>query len=351
MIPLLLSLLGMLAMFQPPAPAPLIQEVPATRQVQVEVTVRKNGEPFAGVPLALDSKARDSRRYAVTSEQGTATAQVNVPVADARVRARLGRPFRAPDETIKARTASLEAAFLMLRQYTFRDAYIASVDPSENRVAITIDVSDALTATFALERDGQPFMGQYFAFAPPRSPYAIKRADGVVEVGGLEPNTPATVYVVADNGTIVRVPIPALAQSTTLPPVTIPRRSDDAQVSVTALNQNKLDGTFESSAPGITLVSLEGSCIVSFADQKVDRDGQAYGELPKVPAGTYWVAPLMFMSREAQVRLIERVVAGEDLTASGIPRLTATVDGVAELTFDAVAVEKAILAMPQKQEP
>jgi len=96
--------------------------------------------------------------------------------------------------------------------------------------------------------------------------------------------------------------------------------------------------------PGLTRVSTDASFIVTAVVPTAGGPSRLLsGELPKFPAGAFYVAPGLFMAGTAQAALIERAVAGEDLAKTAIPRVTLAADQENQVTIDLAAAEKAIL--------
>ncbi|MCX5691412.1 MAG: hypothetical protein NTV94_16750 [Planctomycetota bacterium] len=113
-------------------------------------------------------------------------------------------------------------------------------------------------------------------------------------------------------------------------------------------NAFSLDNWLESRLSGITLISSDGSRILSFGchpETWVAYRDPNWQQLPKIPAGTYYAVPGRFLAHRAQVRLVERALAGENLDLSGVPKIVVVKDQEATLDFDAVVAENAIMGV------
>jgi hypothetical protein len=108
-----------------------------------------------------------------------------------------------------------------------------------------------------------------------------------------------------------------------------------------------LDKTLVSLNRGLTLVSPDGSRILSLATKATDdpdvasTSGTTLGS-QKVPAGTWYIAPGDFVASPAQTRLIDRLANGE--SPQNVPKIVAVANQIVSLDFDAKDAEHAILA-------
>ncbi len=319
-----------------------------TRTVQVNVTVRRDAQPFVGVPLVVRVRGAREDFFGTTADGGVAHIQVKVPTdgpCDLLVRA--GQPPPAPHEpyqAFRARRAPLES---MLRNYTFRDKR-AAVGAIESQVSVGLDVAPAIWARFELRQSGQPFLGRKFVAGPTFArTFGVDVAEEHVVIGSLRRSMPAAAYVVygGNMGTIKRVNIDPPQEDVDLGIVELTPEVESA-CSLNALLTGflALEKWSEPYQPGLTLVSTDGSLIVTRAMASVEGPYRLPdGECPRFPAGTFYIAPGKFLGRTAQVALIERVVAGEDLSKTAIPRVTLVPEHESQMKIDLAQAEKAIL--------
>lgn len=326
-----------------------------TRPVAVSVTVLRDGQPFVGVPIIIRAKTVQDEFYGTTADGGTALIQVQVPVegtCDLQIKA--GQPPPGPTESLSAFRARREPLRTMLNEYTFR-LKKASVGPQEAAVAVRMEVTTAISTRFVLQRAGQAFRDRKGVSGPTISrSYCIEIDAENVVVHSIKPLEEAAVYVkYGENmGTIRRVSIGPRLEDVDLGVVEVPPEADricslNAQVS----GRSGVEKWFESFQDGLTLVSTDGSLILTQVTALGEGPCRMLdGSLPRFPPGTYYIAPGLFMARTAQVALIERVVAGEDLSASGIPRVTLVANQETATTIDLAQAEAAILAGYQNGE-
>ena len=309
------------------------------RVVPLTVVLKASYGPLADVLLYAQVQGPADRWVRErTDASGTATLNVPCPEGEpALVRVTLG---------IADPRTDIDRVKELTRRYVFPDNYMVEIASTDQSRTLSIQVPSAVSATIPLVRGGHPFTGtarpimfeRYLNMRPFTNP---------IVCGGLLPGTPSIVYMIVNPVHVLRVVIPPLNEDATVAPVDVPEvPAMSAQLRVRLLRAYEVETFRYLHMEGITLVSTHGDSIMGFgARLDGDRLVRRVDEPIEVPAGDYFVLPLGWTARPAQVALVEMAVAGTVPEGLAVPRITVRAGEVAEVTIDAVAVEAAILAV------
>jgi hypothetical protein len=144
--------------------------------------------------------------------------------------------------------------------------------------------------------------------------------------------------------------VPSLDKDANLGVIQIPEPKPVGNVRLKTTG--RLDSFPESRGGGVTFVAADGSGAYSFGARSNTEFLEIYPSgFPALPAGTYYIAPCMFLANKCQVTLIRRVAAGEDLSATLIPRVTIRPGEEATVTVDEPQAEQAILTDSKPKAP
>jgi hypothetical protein len=322
--------------------------------VNLTVTMRNDGKPLAGIPIEIGRMP--SPAATETDEQGVARLVASVELGQETIRLNFF--------SVTRRTGEDHAAFDQRRRqerqrfmgFTFAHPYVVKLEPGKGDYDLAISVTDACIATFRVLQGSQPYDKSTLLVPGVNSLMGTsdERWGGpfleghVRRVGCLPKGKAATAYLLCNNHSVVRVPIPPLETSTELPAVDVPAWVADGTVRVNIQGVYRQDPVRQRGA-GVTFVSLDGARVYSFDDGDPTEAVVLHnGSLPSLPMGTYYISPGVFRAVPAEVQLIERALAGEDLTERGVPTVSVRKGEETAITIDAAAVDNALFERPQK---
>lgn len=315
------------------------------RAITVNVSVTEAGQPLAGVPLLAKSGQAGVRGK--TDEAGQAILVMNIPTTQQFVEVEMTPAPRSKGEAVEVFEARVAQERSLMRQHAFRRRYCVELTATADQYSLSVVSDPAISVSFDVQRDGLPWAERVTCIVAdaPLLANALQQS-GRIEMFGLRPNVTNTVFLVTNDWVVARQVIPASAIDIELPAVSIPRYTREGTVRITMQHQLTLNQEQDYAPLGITLVSSDGSIILSFPcdyTTGIAYRNLAYVELPGVPVGTYYVAPGVFFGSDAQVRLVNDAAAGHNLDAAGVPKVTVVAGQEAALVVDAVAVYHSIM--------
>lgn len=347
----------------PASPTPVADqsaEVRASvREIQVRIVLQMPaGDPPPSLPFRLfgpgDVDASSSIAVGRTDEQGIVTLRGLAPMDAKRV-------FVGPNlprENVDANTARESAIAtrdldaLRMKYYVPDLAYRGPrpyVDPiaaAQGPVDVHITAFRAVVASGIIEaHDGTPPVDRPSIFARASSSPVRADRNGLFRVFGIPKDAANELFV---TGFPHVVPVPVAAARTeadfSLPPIQLPNHSDTFELRVkvdgwAALRSRLMaeDGG-RMFSDGMTLIRSDGNVILTWlgdANQKSDAPRRA-------PAGKYYLAPGRFSAHPLQLRLLDAVRAGVDLSKTEVPSIELPQPGADVLVLDSVQAAAAI---------
>lgn len=331
-----LPLIAVPAIVQPESPAAKA----AVRDVTLTVRLTKDGQPLTDFPLWMHGGGK--RAEGITDAEGRVA--LRAPVAEDRKELYVGFN-RSGKYDPKWRLEKLQ----QYRSLTFARRYYVPIAPTDTTASFELNVTEAVHATIKLEGDEV----RHSIVVPEMDLDAVSDEAGngwpgwkgrVRTIGCLPRNQPTNAFIVYGDGYVLRVPIPAMSASRDLGSVQLGTTVHDCKVMVTIVNQFK-DSDRMTRTGGVTFVSTDGKTIRTFTNSDRGKAVVPFGDGKiMLPEGSYYVVAGMFLGEPEHTRLIERAIAGEDLTKIGVKSVRVKKGEVAEVTIDDTATVKAVLA-------
>jgi hypothetical protein len=330
-----------------------------SRAVVVTVTVtvqNEQGLPLEHVPIGIHAPEPLQLKLVFTDPAGQASAELSLSDDSDEISAFLydGAQAGVSPEVVSIATARYHA---VARKFAFRHCYSMPVVPGQVAYAISIVAYDAVTVTGRIAN--QPL------WADERVLVRVRRGawSGFFEVGekiivrGVRKGAPAELLIDYKSNQVYtkRLTEDQTRSDIDLGDIVLPSLAGDATIDVTVANYANQWG------PGglqplwrfATLIRADGEMILAYPRAPFgklvtgpdDDDVEDPMALPKVPAGTYYIAPGMFGGK-LQDRLLDAVRAGqhEVLDQHNVPKIVAVAGQSVSLTFDVVQARDAIMA-------
>ena len=158
-------------------------------------------------------------------------------------------------------------------------------------------------------------------------------------------------FDVSSMASCIPIAIPAADQNLDIGTIAIPPSWNfDASIEVTELDatvERPLQSLYNSHAEGFTLISVDGLKLFdSMWSSVTSRGGVVNSGICQVPAGTYYIVPDFIGPTDFQLKLFGKIVAGTDLTQSGVPRIVIAAGETKHVEIHSVQIINAIYALP-----
>ncbi len=342
-----------------PAVAPAAEAPVATREVQVRVLLETpDGEPVPPLPFHLYISGHGSEATTIatgrTDEHGTVTLRGLAPVDAKRV---FVSPYLLRDnvdadtarESAKA-TRDLDA--LRMKYYVPDLAYMGSRPYVDAEVAargladVRMKARRAIVVSGVVQtHDGASPVSKASVFARASSSPVRTDTNGLFRLFGLPKDEANELFV---TGFPQVVPVPMAVGTTgadvSIPPVRMPDLTDAVDFRVQVVGWGALRTRLLAEdggrllSDGMTLVRSDGSLILTWLDDAT----QKYDVPRRAPAGKYYLAPGRFSAHPLQLRLLDAVRAGVDLSKTEVPSIELPQPGADVLVLDSVQAAAAI---------
>lgn len=302
------------------------------RTVQLAITVKRvNGEPIPDAPLCARSKGAQSG--AATNQQGAAVIDLTVAPDEDRIAVQIAsgcHPFRG---SIRRFREIIESAAV-------QSVYWADIPSGATSATLAITVDDPVFITGRLvDAAGSPQQG----IGQVRNAIALSSigADGRLRLP-VRKGVNSELYFIRDGKPVKVVPVAARNEDLDLGDVQAPSPGGNASVRISLTDAGQVDHRLEDKCLGIALVSADGNTVLNF----LTKEGLAVakygtGELPSVPAGTFYVSPGKF-GNSLSFRVLDAVRNGVNLEAAGVPKIVAVAGQETALTVNVPQAEAAI---------
>jgi hypothetical protein len=343
------------------------------RALRVEVRILDRDKPLKDVPFMVWAEMAsawhgETVASGVTDAEGRWSDTVSVPINAVRLGIKPASMSIRRNAAAAEYVARVRAGRDLIRKYTFHSEYSLKIDEAKGTASVTIVVEPAITARVVVQLpDGTPVprgiaMALDFdsldSFEPP--PGAIERGKpsgaGVFLFHSLPVRTACEVFVMAEDGRIGRISIPASDKDIDLGTIRLPPLKNPCEVrpSVREL-QTQSDSCIRGSDSTL-LVSMDGSEIhmmggLSLGPCKPSFEGEVLRDPPgaMVSAGRYYALGWRMGSFDWwEVEMIRRAAKGENLEAIGVPVIEAKAGMVTNLQFPLKAAREAIEKHPKK---
>jgi hypothetical protein len=312
----------------------------STRTLSVNITVLGvDGSALQDVPLVMETSVAQAA-VGVTGADGHVVLTGEVPLADRIVGVRLsagGEDGIVPSEQERL----LSRMRTLLMEMCFLCDYTVELVPGQSSYSISIagkacvELSGTVSGDEILEHD----IGAISRVFVPR-PLDAEKSRFLMRA---QRDSMDTAFVIGGNNVLTLSLLPAdTAASGELPEITVASVPRNATVSLVLTGGQSLRraATFHH-PPGVTLVSEGGDRIWTF-DCRVEGDVRTepqwiLSEPVTVPAGTYYIASGLAVGLPGQRALIDAVRRGDDLTNSGVPKVTAVAGQTVSIEVDLAA--------------
>lgn len=337
-------------------PAPHAQEHDLQREVRkisVDVTARSGGAPIADLLVRLT--ALRGEVVGRTGPDGRVSLSVEVP-ADATRAAVYPLATLPLTGTPEQRRQRLKDDEERLNGLSFARWYPVDLAPETDRYQVLMDVAPArkCVVTPAFPGGVQPIA---LAGSADGSIGTLKLTEegSPIAVGGLPKGRPSTVYVWNAGLKLQRISVPP-GDDDFHAAVKLEPYEEACEVNITILPRPGFGWRPDRGHAGVTLVSLDGQTVIPLFARMIEGvrrtvAGYATTEFPRVPAGTYYIAPGFFNATAPQRAVLERALAGEDLRPLGIPTITTSPGVVARESVHEPSVETALFGDAKTQRP
>ena len=315
-----------------------------SRPVEVSVTVLDSaGQPIEGAPVCVLSVT--AQAGGATNASGTLVVQVAVDMNEARLAVRLIRgcgEFRG----------SLENLRHLIASHAVQSLYWVEVAPTAVTASVTIRLGEPVFMTGrTVDEAGQPL-------SVSSRVRGIKSDSRWQEDGRfrllVRRMEPCELMFFHDSGTVKVVGLPGSPVDVELGDIEIVPLNGNASVRVQLAERHNADQRIENKGGAVSFIAADGSAVYTFmtGGPGIAMANVGTGELPKLPAGTYYVSPGLF-GNSLSFKVLDAVRAGIDLDAAGIPKIVAVAGQEAELTVDVPIVDAAIsgLELPAVNNP
>lgn len=309
------------------------------RPVQVSVTVRDAaGQPVEGAPMCVISST--AQAGGATDVNGVLVVQIAVGTDEPRLAVRLIRgcgEFRG----------SLENLRRLIRSYAVQSLYWVDVPPAAATASITIQLGEPVFVTGRLVDDNAQLLSASCSvrgiLGEPRKPE-----------GGrfrllVERMQPCELVFVHNSGAVKLVQVPGSPADVELGDIVITPLQGNGPVRVQLKDVQNADNRIEHKGGAVSFIAADGSSVYTFptVGSGTAAANFATGEVPKLPAGTYYVTP-GFFGNSLSFKVLDAARAGADLTAAGIPKIVAVAGQEAALEVKVPEAASAIssLAVP-----
>lgn len=307
------------------------------RSVEIRVTVLDpEHEP---IPLVgVCAYTVEERSCSVTNASGVARIAVKLPAGDVRVPLELVGCPGASAQTMRRITSTMAVSY----------RYWIGVPQDAAAADATIQLGRAVQVSGrVLNPDGTPAKGNAFV----RNQRALSTLDK--EGRFVLPIAPGTLtelhFGVAPNVEWT-VPLNLTSADLDLGSIKVLNSPGDAIIRVDTTNGQRLSPMAKDLGGLIALISIDGKVIRCFAVKPPGLAVANYGtgELPKVPAGTYYVTPGMF-GNTPSYKVLDLIRAGRqaELDKAGVPKITAVTDRETSLTINLPEVEAVFEKLPE----
>ncbi|MFO0829181.1 MAG: carboxypeptidase-like regulatory domain-containing protein [Phycisphaerales bacterium] len=346
---------------------------PQEREIAVRVTLRTfDQQPLPPLPMrlftpAIGEKPESMIAFARTDPSGVTVLRGRVPIETGSVFVSTFLLYGDTKFTVAGEVARAvrDVESLRMRYYLPDLAYAGRrprVDLREgvHSYEIAIDALPAVSLSGTVTSpDGTP-VANAPVVARAASAHARTDGNGKYHLFGVPSNTANEVFVASfplvqgiriDAGAIPGRAADEARISTIEPAIAFDARVDNLDALRARLHA--LDGGLVLE-DGSTLIRADGALVLTWL---ADANRQ-YDAPRRAPAGRYFVAPGRFSAHPLQLRLLDALRAGQDLSKSGVPMLEIPQSAGTALTVDAIqaadAIEKATpplsdpLAAPSK---
>ncbi|HVZ93043.1 MAG TPA: hypothetical protein VG797_00890 [Phycisphaerales bacterium] len=307
--------------------------------ITINADVRnESGDPLEGIPLVLVSSAGDVAG-AVTNAQGRAVLAGSIPSGDRVVCVRVsgGGDDEFPQEQ---RAALLQRMRSLFREKCIRQDWTLSRDPAQAGYTLSITANPCVAVSGRTGTEEALVSGTV-------------ATSGVVsiEIQHQQPGwfrtrverSRDTIVFISAQRRIIPVPIlgTQLESDLDLGLVAYTPSSEAGDLSCAFIGSaDFFRRTSLLQAPGITFVGTNGQVYTASAKIVPGEQPREYLQQPfslTIPPGEYYVAPASFTATAAQIALIDAVRRGDDLTNSGVPKVTTIAGQTVNIEVDLAA--------------
>lgn len=311
------------------------------RTVHLTITVKRaNGDPVPDAPLC--ARSRGAQSGAATDQQGTAVIDVTAAPDEDKIAVQIAAgcdPFHGSLRRFREITDSTAV----------QSVYWLDVPAGATRANLTISLGEPEYVTGRLvEEDGTPVKASGGVRGSPS--VSIWKTDGRFRLP-VRVGTPSELFFVASGHRVKVLPIGPLNENKDLGDVQmIQPVQGDASVRVTLTDANKVDHRLENKGAAVSLISSDGASVFTYVvKDRLAVANYATDELPKVPAGTYYVTSGLF-GNSLSFKVLDAVRNGVDLKATGVPRIEAIAGRETVLNVNVPRAEAAINALGAPQQ-
>lgn len=325
--------------------------------ITVSVTaLHGDGTPFPDLWLVLianDPAAEPSEWIAKSDAAGLAQFSVELPPSSENVFVKVAGMGAFPLAPVDARQAVREQDSRVIQNYSFPTFLTVPLQDGVAGYHTTLTLYPSVRVTAQMvDEQGQPVAGG-----------AIMQMNGIgmdndmhgssnsspLSIGGIRRGGTAEVAIYGPSSPIplvVRLEPFQTAEDVDLGPIHIPpftEGSAPVRLTITGRDQT-LTRSVEGPVNAVTLIRSDGQVAYFFAvvDDRVVRI-RADDGVVHIDPGTYYIAPGVYGTSRADL-LRQLLLNGVDVDTAGVPKFTAVAGQEVELTVDAAAAERAILA-------
>jgi len=293
------------------------------REIVLEVVARTaDGEPLLNVLFA--TREAEAAAGGLTGEDGRDEVRINAPASLKTLRV---RPFgfrRVQGRDLDQRRVEelVNYGAELRRRYFFDRELTVELEPDRDRYRVEIVAHPAITVTGeVVDASGAPVAAM--VYGPGLGSVASTRPPRQFELHGVRRGRAATLYALElPDGRIAARDLTAeqTTSDRSIDPIALPSTPEGESVFIRLLNNPRLVEEGVRTAPGVTLVSADGSRMYAFrAGRSADpADLPLHRGMVSLPAGDYYAAPGFFMNTEEQARLLEAARQGEERTLAGV---------------------------------
>ncbi len=332
----------------------ILQRGSAAAGLVTDVVIRihcrtTSNDPIEGLVIAVrGGTSAENIRFARTDESGDASITLSLIESDDVFAVMHGVETAGLMPGVTDRASVVNRNKQVLASYWFERSFEGAVVAGQSEYVVNLVGYPVIRMLGRLiDRAGEGIEGT--VWLKDNGSRVESTRNGLFQVAAPRAKQPVELFARIGKRVIAKL-VPELPGDADIGEIREPDDVCDMKLRIVPTATEKWSKRPEPHVSGVTLVSSDGERIFSFVrlgttEEVLDRSSA--DQVPRVPAGTYFVAPGWFMATKAQLRLIDAVRARVDVAALGIPQVVAGPGEPDVVKVDAEKTEAAILALPK----